>query len=235
MLDPNKSTALNEIPGDTSDDTEMTVGRVEAFSDGVFGVAITLLVLNLQVPHLAHGENTPASILAFLTAQGGTYFSYFISFLSIGSVWIGHHQAFKLIRRVDATLQLTNIIVLMAITLLPFTTAFLAEYISQPDASLLQVAMIAYSLHWIIMGVLMIVMWRYIRFGGLLKPNVSTARIKAVTNQFGVNGAVVGSIGLVVALFSPMLSLIFYMVTTLYFMLPLIGLLRPEKGSIAPR
>src|SRR5579859_168967 len=97
------------------DDTQMSVGRVEAFSDGVFGVAVTLLVLNIQVPHLQNAH--VADLVNGLLNQWPSYVSYFITFMSMGTLWVHHHRAFKMLRTVDYTLQLVNVLFLMFVTL----------------------------------------------------------------------------------------------------------------------
>jgi uncharacterized membrane protein len=96
--------------------------RVEAFSDGVFAIAITLLVLDINVnasefDHLAHA----------LLQQWPAYLSYVTSFFTVGSVWIAHHNLFTRLKYVDAALLRLNILLLMAAAFLPFPTGVLAE------------------------------------------------------------------------------------------------------------
>lgn len=103
----------------------MSTGRVEAFSDGVIAVAITLLVLNLRVPI------TNGSLLAALADEWPAFVAFFISFLGIGIVWVNHHAFFHSLARVDRTMLFANLGFLMAVVLIPFTTSLFAEYVGR--------------------------------------------------------------------------------------------------------
>src|SRR5438552_8047016 len=98
----------------------MDTARLEAFSDGVFGVAITLLVLEIKVPH-------SGALGVGLLLLWPSYLAYAISFVVIGAIWINHHAMFEWIDRVDQNLLLLNTLHLMFIAFLPFSTAVLAE------------------------------------------------------------------------------------------------------------
>jgi uncharacterized membrane protein len=105
-----------------------STGRVEAFSDGVFAIAITLLVLDIKIgptdfDHLTHA----------LLAEWPAYLSYVTSFLTVGSVWIAHHNLFTRLKYVDATLLRINMLLLMAAAFLPFPTGVLAEALTASD------------------------------------------------------------------------------------------------------
>jgi len=103
---------------------EPTTDRLEAFSDGVFAVAATLLVLNLAVsPHMARGDLGPA-----LARQWPNYATYFVSFMTIGIVWLNHHAQFRHIATADRTLMVINLLLLMIVTLTPFPTTLLANH-----------------------------------------------------------------------------------------------------------
>src|ERR1700759_1438633 len=100
----------------------MSPSRLEAFSDGVFAIAITLLVLDLGVPEPGSG-----SLGHELLAQWPSYASYVISFLTIGIIWINHHAAFGRLRVVDHSILIWNLALLMTVSVLPFTTRLMAE------------------------------------------------------------------------------------------------------------
>ena len=103
--------------------------RLEAFSDGVFAVAATLLVLNLKVGG-ASGRPLRAGTLAHaLGAQWPQYATYAVSFLTIGIIWLNHHSQFSRIERPDRTLMVLNLLLLMFVTLTPFPTSLLASYL----------------------------------------------------------------------------------------------------------
>jgi uncharacterized membrane protein len=95
--------------------------RVEVFSDGVFAIAITLLVLDLKIP-----EGEPGTLADRLLEQWPTYLAYFASFIYIGVVWVNHHALFTRISRVDIGVLWRNLAMLLVASILPFPTATLA-------------------------------------------------------------------------------------------------------------
>jgi uncharacterized membrane protein len=105
----------------------MSKGRVEAFSDGVFAVAATLLIFNVQLDKAA-----PGGLLAALLAAWPKYAAYVASFLTIGVMWMNHHGLFERLHRIDRALQFINLLLLMAIVFLPFSTAQLGSNIGIP-------------------------------------------------------------------------------------------------------
>jgi len=114
-----------------TDETNETV-RIAVYSDGIFAVAITLLVLDIHVPPPEHLPTGGLSA-AFL-AQWPVYLAYVTSFLTILVMWINHHKIFQHIRWADHGLMIYNGLLLMDITLVPFPTSLAASYIRQPDA-----------------------------------------------------------------------------------------------------
>jgi uncharacterized membrane protein len=99
-------------------------GRVEAFSDGVFAVAITLLVLNLHVPTPRGG-----SIVHQLLAQWPEFAAYLISFMVIGIIWVNHHTLLNKLRSVDRVLLFLNLLLLLFVVFIPYPTAIVADYL----------------------------------------------------------------------------------------------------------
>ena len=102
--------------------------RIEAFSDGVFAIAITLLVLNIQVPQSAELKG---SLLTELGRHWASYLAFFIGFFSILVCWINHHHICNHILRCDNNMQILNSLVLLVVVVVPFSTSLLAEYINQ--------------------------------------------------------------------------------------------------------
>jgi len=117
----------------------MDRSRLEAFSDGVFAVAITLLALNLTVDGYGHGP-----LLAQLNAKWPAFLAYLISFFMIGIVWVNHHALVRSITKVDRTLLFLNLVLLLFVVLIPFTTATEASYFPH-NTSDAQLAMVLYS------------------------------------------------------------------------------------------
>jgi uncharacterized membrane protein len=111
---------------------EAETTRLEAFSDGVFAIAITLLILEIKVP--TNEEIRTHGLGLALAERWPSFVGYAISFITIGIMWVNHHALFKYIRRVDRTLLLANLFLLMTISFLPYPTAVLAEHLPEVDA-----------------------------------------------------------------------------------------------------
>lgn len=109
-------------------------GRIEAFSDGVFAIAITLLVLNLKVP--GHLEVEHQGLAHLLAMRWPSYLAFITSFVTILVIWVKHHWMFTLIQRSDHAFLYWNGLLLFFVTFLPFPTALLAEYLLHPEAKL---------------------------------------------------------------------------------------------------
>lgn len=120
----------------------MPTSRMEAFSDGVIAVAITLLVLNLTVPAL---QNHP-DLAQALGRQWQEYPAYAISFITIGIIWLNHHAMISRLRETDHTIQMLNLVLLMCIAVLPFATRLFAESLRYGVGETLAAAIYAGSL-----------------------------------------------------------------------------------------
>ncbi|MBA2712872.1 MAG: DUF1211 domain-containing protein, partial [Rubrobacteraceae bacterium] len=104
----------------------MSTNRTEAFSDGVFAIAATLLVLELKIPHAESG-----GLLGALLEQWPSYATYVVSFLTIGIIWVNHHAILDRTRRVNRALLFINLIFLMVVAAIPFPTAVFADYLKE--------------------------------------------------------------------------------------------------------
>ena len=188
--------------------------RLEAFSDGVIAIAITLLVLEIKVPSdLPEGTG----LLAALVNQWPSYLALVTSFTIILIMWINHHRMFSHIWRTDTTLLLLNGGLLLGITILPFTTELVGEYLQRPDA---EVAAIVYNGVFIYTALFFNLIWGYASGKNrLLKPQADQAAIKALSRQymFGVPGY---SIILVIALINFPVSLILSIFMAIFFAFP---------------
>jgi uncharacterized membrane protein len=123
----------------------MKTGRIEAFSDGVFAVAITLLVLGIHVP------TTKGSLISALADQWPEFAAFAISFLVIGIVWVNHHTLFHLLSHTDRVLLFLNLGLLMSIVLIPFVTDVFANYVAT-GGSQATVAAALYNASMLLMG-----------------------------------------------------------------------------------
>lgn len=127
----------------------MSTNRLEALSDGVFAIVITLLVLDLRLP-AGHGN-----LEARLVALGPRLLAYVFTFVVVGIYWAGHHALFYMIQRVDKTLLWLNIFLLMAICFIPFPAAILGAHPLDPTALRL------YAGNLVLVGVCFILCWGY--------------------------------------------------------------------------
>ncbi len=108
-------------------DGTTTTTRLAAFSDGVFAIAITLLVLEIKVPPVGEGGGA-AGLGGALLSRWPSYVAYVVSFLTVGVIWANHHAVMDHVRRADRGLLMVTVFFLMAVSFLPFPTAVLAEH-----------------------------------------------------------------------------------------------------------
>jgi uncharacterized membrane protein len=173
---------------------EKETGRIEAFSDGVFAIAITLLVLELKVPHLENG-GAGGSLTAALLRQWPSYLALVTSFFTILVMWANHHAIFAMVRRVDAPFLYANGLLLLVVTVVPFPTALLAEYWQKPGAP---VAAAVYAGTFAVSGVAYNLLWRTaIARRRLLRSTATEEKIAEMTRSYrlGVPGYLVAVAG----------------------------------------
>jgi uncharacterized membrane protein len=182
-------------------------GRVEAFSDGVMAIAITLLVLELRVPDPASlGER---SLLDALVDRWPSYVAYVAAFLTIGIIWLNHHTLLTKIARFDSRLHWLNLLLLFGVATLPFPTALMADYVGAggPNAS---VAAAIYGLLAVLMALPWSLMWRHLRdHPELLEPGYDDAHARAELRR-GSIGVPIYVAATVIAVFMPLLALLLY-------------------------
>jgi uncharacterized membrane protein len=149
-------------------------GRVEAFSDGVFSIAATLLVLELNVPESQFGD-LPRGI----AHQWPGYLAYATSFLTIGGLWLVHHGMFRRLALVDYAVMRLNLGLLMVVAFLPYPTKLVAGAIHDSQAE--RAAVIFYGATLLAISVLVSVIWRYVaRHRELLEPGVTDHEVAAI-------------------------------------------------------
>ena len=140
--------------------------RLAALSDGIFAVAMTLLVLDLRVPvsqHIIHEQD----LLSALTKLGPNILPYFMSFLTLGIFWVGQQTQLNNFTRSNRHLTWLNLVFLLAVTLTPFSTALLAAFIT------FRLAIVVYWLNIVLLGSMLFISWRYARHAQLLKDEVT--------------------------------------------------------------
>jgi uncharacterized membrane protein len=186
--------------------TEATEGRPEAgreldrivfFSDAVFAIAITILVLDIRVPDGLSPAELPAEVLGLWPK----YLSYVVSFLVLAIYWQAHHRVFRPIRGYDGTLVWLNFLFLMAVAFLPFPTSLLGEYGRE------QVSVVIYAANAAVASLLLsAISWYAVRGHRLVPPDHDDEESKIRRLQgLAVPAVFLASIG--VSFFSPMAAM----------------------------
>jgi uncharacterized membrane protein len=157
----------------------VSTNRLESFSDGVFAVAITLLVLGIDVPDVKAGDSLGHALLG----QWPQYAAYVVSFLTIGIIWINHHGMISRLRAADHAILILNLLLLMAIAVLPFATNLVAAYLRNPQERSLAAVVYASSL--LVMGVMFGLLNGVIllRRQDLLRDRLSEHRRRQIFNR----------------------------------------------------
>jgi uncharacterized membrane protein len=187
-------------------------GRTESFSDGVLAVAITLLALDL---HVAPGSTR---LWSQVVHQWPNFAAYAVSFYVIGVIWVTHHGLFAQITHVDRVLLFENLLLLMFVVAIPFTTATLAEFIQSPSASDARVAVVLYGLSDIGMAFSFTAMFSRIVHHGLLEVPVDRVTARRAVRRFGI-GTIGYPAAMVAGLIWPPLILAGIAALTGYYML----------------
>jgi len=130
----------------------MNKNRVEAFSDGVFAIVITLLILDIRVPEVEYSQ-----LFAALVAVLPRIFAYVISFGVIGVYWLAHHQSLQLVGKLNGLLIWLNLVYLLAVSFMPFPTALLGRYPMQP------IPIVIYGLNLIVANTTGVMLTLYLR------------------------------------------------------------------------
>ena len=186
--------------------------RIEAFSDGVFAVAITLLVLEIKVP--TAGE---ASLTSLLLKQWASYVSFLVSFAFIGVMWTNHHRLFTHIRRSTDTLLALNLLLLLGVTAVPFPTAVLAQYLGHRDQ---RIAALLYNATYFVIAIIFNVLWRYSAWNNrLLSKDADASAVDRISKQYAL-GPVLYLVCLALAWISVPLSLLLNLALAIFFAVP---------------
>jgi uncharacterized membrane protein len=193
-------------------------GRIEAFSDGIFAIAITLLVLEL-IPIIRPDEG---QVFEQIIGHWPIFLAFFTSFIVIGIMWLNHHYLFNHILRADHVLILFNLGLLLFITIVPFSTAVLGEYFQDAAThpELLPQAAALYSGTFILTAIFFNALWRYATHKHrLLEANIDPQAVKKVRQQY-LFGPFLYGIAFAIAFFSPLVSVIINAVLAIFFLLP---------------
>jgi uncharacterized membrane protein len=207
----------------------VSTSRTEAFSDGVFAIAATLLVLELKIPHVEAGE-----LLGALLEAWPSYATYAVSFLTIGIIWVNHHTIMDRVMRVDRPLLFINLVFLMLVAAIPFPTALLADYLGEGHDDRLAAAIYGGTM-WA-MGLAICAIWAYVVRGGLLQDGVDRALARRSLRIFAL-GIPAYPLGIGVSVLSAELGLVVYALVALFYMFDVLPPLKQgeeEEGAEGP-
>ena len=187
--------------------------RVEAFSDGVFAIAMTLLVLAIVRPSVSD----PESLASQLRGGWPSYLAYVTTFLQLAIVWTNHHEVFDHIRRADPWLLLLNNLFLMVVCFSPFSAGIVADFLSAGRDE--TTAVVFFGLTFTLMAVMFSALWYYAAFGNRLIDPSMRASAARITRRFAP-GVPIYLLGTAVALIDPVASLIVFAALALLYAIP---------------
>jgi uncharacterized membrane protein len=197
--------------------------RLEAFSYGVFAIAITLLVLEIAVP-----AGSEEDLLGAVLHEWPSYLAYLVSFSTVGAVWIGHAVITEFVERATPLLIRLNLVLLMVVSFLPFPTRLLAEDIGEDAPQ--RVAATIYGLNLFLTAVLVSLLWRFAVREGLIRSDISDNTVKMITKRLtpGLAGYL---IMILLGIFLPLLAVIGYLIIAVYNMIPMRDLRRSKATA----
>ena len=198
--------------------------RLEAFSDGVFAIAVTLLVLELHVP------TDPVGLLHELGAEWPSYLGYLVSFAFIGGVWMAHSNLTRFVKAVDQVMMGLNLVLLLFVSFLPFTTSLLANHL---DDSAKHVAVIVFGINLTLASLMVNVMFGYAgRTEGVAADDTADDELRAFDKERRV-AVWLQAAATLCGLFIPFLAVIFYLVLSLLLLVD--PIVRAERRRRAAR
>ena len=186
--------------------------RAEAFSDGVFAIAITLLVLSLRL------QATPGctTLTCQLLDAWPQYFAYVVSFLTIGIMWMNHHTILAHVSRVDRPLLVLNLLLLMGVVVVPFPTSLVAQHLRDADGT---AATVTYGLVMIAISLGFAGIWLYVvTHAPSLGAAVPQGALRQSVPGFTLGGAVYVAGTLIAAFWSPVVALVIFGLLAVYYL-----------------
>lgn len=202
----------------------MNTDRLETFCDGVFAIAITLLIIEVRVPTGAEEH-----IWEALLGLWPSYLAYLISFLNIGIGWVNHHAMFQNFRRADRNLLFINLFLLLCVAFLPFPTALLAEYIRAGEAA--HAAAAVYGANMTLVCLAFVCNWLYvISKPELLVDGAGPERVRRMLGRSAIGLTVFGA-ATAISFLSAYAAMATYAGVALYFVLPSRRYGRAPAGS----
>jgi uncharacterized membrane protein len=185
---------------------------MEAFSDGVFAIAITLLVLEIGVP-----SGSESDLLGAVVDQWPSYLAYLVSFSTIGAVWLEHTVITEYLDRATSVLIRLNLLLLLVVAFLPFPTRLLGGYIGEHEPE--RVAVTIYAVNLFLASALVSLLWRYAVRERLIRPDVADMDVRMLTNR--LTPGLAGYVAVItLGLFLPVLAVLGYLAIAVYIIVP---------------
>lgn len=187
-------------------------GRIEALGDGIFAIAMTLLIFEIKLPDLP--QVTDATLLHALGAMWPQFLSYGMSFLMLGIYWIAHHNQFHVIKRTDRTLLWINILYFMCLSFIPFSATLLGRYEQQ------RLPFVLYGLNLIAASLVLYANWAYAtRNRRLVSPDLTQETVRAGNIKI-LTGPAVYLVAIALAFVDTRLSFAIFLAYPMRFLLP---------------
>ncbi len=195
---------------------------MEAFSDGVFAIASTLLVLEIAVP-----ANSADDLLGAVLDEWPSYLAYLVSFATIGAIWLAHNAVTEHVESADATFLRLNLLLLLVVAFLPFPTSLLGENLSTENAE--RIAVTIYGLNLLFAQLMLFVLWRWARRAGLVRDSAPDDDLETLDRRLtpGLAGYVAI---IVVGLALPLAAVLGYLLLALFILLP-VGTIRAARRA----
>ena len=204
--------------------------RLEAFSDGVFAIAITLLVLEIAVP-VENGRGR-ATCSAGSPHEWPVYLAYFVSFMTIGAVWMEHSALVDALDHIDGVFMRLNLVLLLFCAFLPFPTRMMSEFAG--DIAGERVAVVFYGVVLLMMTLMLLVMGRHAENEGLFGDDLEDERKEEARVKYQLLPGLIAYIaGGALGLLSPKLGVVIYLLIAIYLAIPIREVTRLYRRKVA--
>ncbi len=193
------------------DEGDLSPNRLQALVDGIFAIAMTLLVFNIHLPELADAKNAQRLWIEILNLWPNVL-SFVISFLILGTFWVAHHTEFNYIKKLDHKLIWLNVLYLLLISFFPFTAALLGSYAHN------QTAVVIYAIHLIGMVMLHYSMWQHVKNRKWLLIGTFDVKVNTLVNRLAFFAALAYGLAIVISFMSVGLALVIFILAPLPYM-----------------
>ena len=193
---------------------ELSLERVEAYSDAIFAFAATLLALTIAVPSAEEAASS-SSLLRALQAELPSFATFVVTFVLLGEAWVNHHRMLRMFRRADHTMVWLNLLLLLVVAFSPFPTAVLGRALGHDGA---WVAATLFGATWTVGGVFFNAVW-WRGKSQLLRDEIGAVEVRRVTIRFGISPTLY-AVATVLAPFAPWASFAMFVLLAIIFMLP---------------